>query len=51
MLVTVQNFAQQPNVLLMVLVGSLVMMVINVPVAGELGKRKEDVTGTETTTS
>lgn len=42
MLVTVQNFAQQPNVLLMVLVGSLVMMVINVPVAGELGKRKKD---------
>lgn len=51
MLVTVQNFSQQPNVLLMVLVGSLAMMVINAPVAGEWGKRIKDLTGAEATTS
>lgn len=51
MLVTVQNLAQHPNVLLMVLVGSLVMMVINVPVGAEWGKRKEDATGTKPATA
>jgi BASS family bile acid:Na+ symporter len=51
MLIAVQNFAQQPNVLLMVLVGSLVMMIINVPVAGEWGKRSKDRSGTKPVTT
>ena len=43
MLITVQNFAE-PKVLVMVMTGALVMMVINIFVAGEFGKRAGSVT-------
>jgi len=45
-LVAGQNFADQPNVLIMVLVGALVTLAVLFPVAGELGRR-----GKKTTTS
>ena len=40
LLITVQNFAE-PKVLVMVMTGALVMMVVNILVAGEFGKRSE----------
>jgi BASS family bile acid:Na+ symporter len=40
MLITVQNFAE-PGVLLMVLTGAALMLVINMLVAGEFGKRSQ----------
>ncbi len=42
LLITVQNFAE-PKVLVMVMTGALVMMIVNVLVAGEFGKRSESV--------
>jgi BASS family bile acid:Na+ symporter len=39
MVVATGNFADDPNVLTMILVGALLMLVILMPVAGELGKR------------
>ncbi|MCK5628211.1 bile acid:sodium symporter family protein [Candidatus Bathyarchaeota archaeon] len=46
LLVAGQNFADQPNVMIMILVGALVTLAILFPVAGELGRR-----GKKTTTS
>jgi BASS family bile acid:Na+ symporter len=40
MVVATGNFAADPNVLVMVLVGSVLMMVLLMPGAGELGKRR-----------
>jgi predicted Na+-dependent transporter len=40
MVVATGNFAADPNVLVMVLVGSVLMMVLLLPGAGELGKRR-----------
>ena len=40
MLITTQNFADQPSALLTVLIGSLFMSVILVPLSGEFGHRK-----------
>jgi BASS family bile acid:Na+ symporter len=43
-LVAGQNFTDQPNVLIMVLVGALVTLVVLFPVAGELGRRGKKTT-------
>jgi hypothetical protein len=40
MLITVQNFSE-PQVLLMVLTGAVLMLVVNTLVAGEFGKRSQ----------
>jgi hypothetical protein len=39
MVVAGGNFADDPKVLTMILVGALLMLVILMPLAGELGKR------------
>lgn len=41
MVVATGNFSDDPNVLTMILVGALLMLVILMPTAGELGKRSE----------
>jgi BASS family bile acid:Na+ symporter len=42
MVVATSSFAADPNVLVMVLVGSVLMMALLMPGAGELGKRRAD---------
>jgi BASS family bile acid:Na+ symporter len=39
MVVGVQNFSDQPDVLATIIVGALVGLVVLLPIAGELGKR------------
>lgn len=43
MVVATGNFGDDPNVLTMILVGALLMLVILMPTAGELGKRSRQV--------
>jgi hypothetical protein len=39
MVVATGNFSDDPTVLTMILVGALLMLVILMPIAGEVGKR------------
>jgi BASS family bile acid:Na+ symporter len=43
MVVATGNFSDDPNVLTMILVAALLMLVILMPTAGELGKRSKEV--------
>jgi BASS family bile acid:Na+ symporter len=47
MVVATGNFSDDPNVLTMILVGALLMLVILMPLAGELGKRHEQAIAKE----
>lgn len=46
MLVATQNFASDPNVLIMIMVVSVVGLFVLFPIAGELGKRAKGAAGT-----
>lgn len=44
LVVATENFSDDPNVLTMIVIGSLLMLVILFPAAGELGKRRSNST-------